>query len=164
MVPIPGNSSTERHRSRALATLAVRPMKLRASSATGVLLAVPLLAVAAPHENTCPKEDEPFQPFLKRFAEDPKFRSSRTVYPLVVRFGDVRLAPPTVDIWGEGTVDALRYPLILSQARLKKEGLERTVTVSTNDCRRPSSCNLDDRDCRNHFDWRCLRLRSTESP
>lgn len=95
------------------------------------LLFVPLLSFGAPKDQVCPKEEEAFQPFLKRFAEDLAFRMKRIVFPLVVRYGEPRLGAPEVEVWGEGTITALKYPLILSRAQLKKEGLEQSITVST---------------------------------
>jgi len=97
--------------------------------AFAAILLVPAFSLAAPKDQVCPKQEEAFEPFLKHFSEDAKFRSTRIVYPLVVRSGDLRLGPPEIEIWSESTVASLSHPLILSARALKKQALEQSITV-----------------------------------
>lgn len=101
-------------------------------AALGVSLCLSsILAFGAPHDSNCQEPDKNFKGFLSKFAEDRKFQIERSVFPLVARFGAPDAAPPTIELWGAGTVQDFKTPIILSRAERRKMGLEQEVLFST---------------------------------
>jgi hypothetical protein len=79
----------------------------------------------------CIEKDKSFREFLPRFTDNRQFQLQRITFPLVVRFGEPFLAPPTIELWGIAAIRDFKTPIILSMAERKKRGLEQKVLSAT---------------------------------